>query len=253
MKRLLAAFFVLILSVSLYAEVEPDVYFANGMMHPYSKEDTLINWKIYLFQPNYLNVQGGTPQVAYNRKEGFWSDVMEAYAQAHDDGQWDIFIDSIGMFLYQISNLFNYLFGDSDYDEAHSIDLSEQLAQYRESIAQTKPVIVVAHSQGNYFTNEAYKILREEDGLCFFDDFKVIALATPASYVAGNGPHFTYDDDWLIKLVPYAMSGNMENTESQNPYDPFESHNDWYLFETTSRFAIGSTLQKYVIEKHKND
>lgn len=73
-------------------------------------------------------------------------------------------------------------------------------------------MIVIAHSQGNYFTNEAYDALNE----CQKKSFYMLGTANPADHVSGmddgRGALATLDND-PITFVPSSMSQNVINSD----------------------------------------
>jgi hypothetical protein len=113
--------------------------------------------------------------------------------------------------------------------------LSKHVALYRERIATGDRVIVFAHSQGNFFTNDAFGQLSAVER----PHFGVIAVATPAASVAGGGAHVTLNGDF-IWLVPGALPANSANS---NP--PGDGHNylSYYsLRGTNARLDIEGAL-----------
>lgn len=82
-----------------------------------------------------------------------------------------------------------------------SADLNEHLALYRRSITAGKNVINVAHSQGNFFANVAWEILFREFGSAKMRAFGIVSVANPASFVGGDGPHITLEEDVVIKTI----------------------------------------------------
>jgi hypothetical protein len=84
-------------------------------------------------------------------------------------------------------------------------DLDAHVARYSADLAMGKRVIVVAHSQGNFYANESFKRLSSTAG------FGIVAVATPASYTAGNGPYTTLTNDDLIKSIPNRRAPNTAN------------------------------------------
>src|SRR5688572_5260009 len=64
--------------------------------------------------------------------------------------------------------------------------LQEHVALYRASIAADRRVIIVAHSQGNLYANAAFEALVAAN-VDVSDMFAIVAVASPASFVAGYG------------------------------------------------------------------
>lgn len=116
-------------------------------------------------------------------------------------------------------------------------DLREHVAAYRAAISAGTRVIAVGHSQGNYYVNEAHAVLvlsvapQVEAGL-----FKPIAVATPASFVAADGPWTTVFGDF-IWLLPGALPPNTNNGECGGPFECHSFLNS-YLGREPSRSRI---------------
>jgi hypothetical protein len=63
--------------------------------------------------------------------------------------------------------------------------------------AAGKKVVLVAHSQGNFFANEAYGNLAASER----QSFGIVSVANPDSFVAGGGPYTTLFEDLVIAAV----------------------------------------------------
>ena len=50
-------------------------------------------------------------------------------------------------------------------------------------------VLIIAHSQGNFYANTSYELLDISSG--YKNKTKVVAIATPANHVAGKGNYYT--------------------------------------------------------------
>lgn len=68
---------------------------------------------------------------------------------------------------------------------------------------KTQKVLLVAHSQGNFYANNVYKVVTD-DGDVSKKSIGVYGVASPASYVAGGGRHLTSSTDrvslFLLKM-----------------------------------------------------
>ena len=88
--------------------------------------------------------------------------------------------------------------------------LGSQLIRYQKELMKDRGVIVVAHSQGNFFANSA--ALHLAAGMYPVNNFyRVISVATPASFVDGDGPYFTLTSDGVIRWIPGALPPNATN------------------------------------------
>jgi hypothetical protein len=90
-------------------------------------------------------------------------------------------------------------------------ELLAQERSYSQLLGQGDRIVTVAHSQGNLFANQAHSTVTAFGGS---DRFKVIAVATPASRVAGDGPWVTLHGD-IITLVPTNKGPNYRNESPQ--------------------------------------
>lgn len=76
-------------------------------------------------------------------------------------------------------------------------DETRHLADYRKQIAEGKRVLVVAHSQGNFFANRVFNSVASTS-------FRIVSVANPDSFVAGNGDYTTQAGDLVIEAVRVA-------------------------------------------------
>lgn len=89
-------------------------------------------------------------------------------------------------------------------------ELDDHVAQYRDAILQGNMVLLVSHSQGNLYANEAYEVLRARNpGQPITQSAGIYSVATPANNVAGSSsPYITNNRDF-ISLTPGALSENL--------------------------------------------
>jgi hypothetical protein len=82
-------------------------------------------------------------------------------------------------------------------------DLTKQINSYKESIKDySHRVLIVAHSQGNLFTYQAYKLLELNSDTKWMTDYMyVISVASPlSSDIIPNTPVVCYDNDMVCKI-----------------------------------------------------
>jgi len=208
-KYILIVFLYLFSVNTLHAKA--DTYLATGVLTSERKtEKALGKLKAELEISNPEVYKSQEFKAAYNTSHGLW-DFIEAGAQLLGQNGWgkfwSAFVDfSQNALTGHFIDYFTNIKGD------HKSDLSEQIKNYKKSINAGNQVIVIAHSQGNYFTNEAYKALSE----CQKKSFYMLGVANPASSVSGmsegRGKLVTLDND-PITYVPSSMSPNIINGE----------------------------------------
>lgn len=111
-------------------------------------------------------------------------------------------------------------------------DLQEQVTTYRETIDNGSKVLLVAHSQGNLFGNQAFNFISPSQRR----SFGMVSVATPASFVAGGGPYTTLEQDFIHKV----FGALPPNTSSIGCGAPLTCHGfiGSYLAEDESREKI---------------
>lgn len=119
-------------------------------------------------------------------------------------------------------------------------ELQKHVASYTSSIGAGMKVIVVAHSQGNFYANQAYSVLFGRQATS--SSFSIVGVATPADRVAGGGQYTTLDEDF-IRYIPLALAPTTSFPRCSNTPEPikgFECHDfkQSYLVGTDSMNRI---------------
>lgn len=101
-------------------------------------------------------------------------------------------------------------------------DLNKHLKSYRKSIIDGHGVVVIAHSQGNFFANRAYEEFGAPAnpylGSWMQNYFHALGVATPANNVlGGKNPYITFDND-MIRLIPDSLPSNVTNPQRYHLY-----------------------------------
>lgn len=146
--------------------------------------------------------------LAYNATSGLAADLGQSVLQAQI--QWDS----------QISGWLNRIGVSPDWFTAWykkfllsattvvASELTDHVDAYRNAILSGQKVVVVAHSQGNFYVNEAKKLLALELTAAEIKSFGIYSVANPANNVGGEGaPYLTNSND-IIQLVPGSLSPN---------------------------------------------
>jgi hypothetical protein len=81
-------------------------------------------------------------------------------------------------------------------------DLTNQVAMYQAFAAAGDRVVIVAHSEGNFFANLAYAQLSPSDAA----HVGVVGVADPDSHVAAGGPYTTFISDLIIEVATAARA-----------------------------------------------
>jgi hypothetical protein len=123
-------------------------------------------------------------------------------------------------------------------------DLQAQVNNYRKDLNNNVKVVVVAHSQGNFYANEAFGSLSASS-----NQFSLVSVATPANNVLGkDAPYVTLDHDIILLVpgsLPWDVSNDATSTGVCSPktlglYCSSDAHDfqDSYLFGSNSETMI---------------
>lgn len=80
-------------------------------------------------------------------------------------------------------------------------DLQEIVGAIRSNVVEGQKVVLVPHSQGNLYANAAYVKLTTGDNAIPTSTIKIVGIASPAAYVAGNGTYLTSSNDLVISAL----------------------------------------------------
>ncbi|SFV56670.1 hypothetical protein MNB_SM-4-75 [hydrothermal vent metagenome] len=196
MKHIIAILLLLSLMVSSVCgateEREIDLYFANGMFGD-SKGEEETAWRRYVkeLQKYNPNIKSAIPKVSYNASN-LWGidDVIEVVFQKllGDIISWGKVQESLRSYidndLIKAVNALSQAFNNND--------LQTQVESYKKDLADGHAVIVVAHSQGDLFTYEAYTALSSK----MKKSFEAVSVASPMSAdIKAGTPRIDWDND----------------------------------------------------------
>lgn len=138
--------------------------------------------------------------------------------------------------------------GQGAFKQQSDYDLIEILNSASAKI-KTQKVLLVGHSQGNFYANNFYKKVADIEGGVPKESIGVYSVATPANEVSGGGSYITSDGDLVIKAASALSKVLSSNThiEYKKGGDPL-GHNfiKVYLQYRSSEIISGikSSLSK---------
>jgi len=203
---LLAPFILLASTNILIDERITDIYFANGIMNSEADAEASLRLiKNELARVKYNNdkaemLKHHNFDTAYNESYGMSADIFESFLQVISQSPtsqsiWSAFKNYVGHRLGKVVNPIDLV--EDWTTKAKNADLSEQVTKYKDSIKAGHGVIVIAHSQGNLFTNEAYAKLKP----WMHNYFNMISVASPTSTVSGGGDIISWDNDLVGQIA----------------------------------------------------
>ena len=99
-------------------------------------------------------------------------------------------------------------------------NVQEHVDKYNTLLLECNRIVVVAHSQGNYYANTAYMGI--EPSLA--SAFGIVSVANPANIVEGGGPYTTLTEDLVIGFIPGSMDANISNNGLFESRVPWHGH-----------------------------
>jgi len=149
--------------------------------------------KLLEFYPNFIfNNEPFTVDFLYNPTHGKIIDALDAINQKYFE-----------------QNSLNIQ--DSDFAQM-LIDASAKV--------KTQKLLLVGHSQGNFYANTFYDAVADEPGGVPSQSISVYGVATPSNHVAGNGFYITSETDKMI--ADFVSSAPLTNTLKPNSHINFK-------------------------------
>lgn len=142
-------------------------------------------------------------------------------------------------------------------------DLVEMLKDASAKV-QTQKLLLVAHSQGNFYANSFYDTVADKEGGVPAQSIGIYSVANPASRVAGNGKWMTSDTDHVIAgLVQHLaffrkiMPTNEHIAEVSGGLDPSSGHDltTVYLKYRSAKIVAGiqASLDKLSVDAARSE
>ena len=189
--------------------------------------------------------------LAYNNNELWLTDIYEAARQRlgiNSSTVWRLIVRHTGILGSALQQAYNAVFLDQivqldPNSYVRDADLAKHVKQYSCQIAQGKRVVALGHSQGNLYANMAYSNLFNGPNPLQTNSFGIVAVATPASFVAGatpgQEPYTTLLEDLVILAIelglPSTLDWNASNGGLASSKDPLgHSFIDAYLAGSSS-------------------
>lgn len=185
------------------------VTYVNGMFNDLATaQDGLIGLRA--LHPDEALDSGGNAvyELAYNYNETPWEQMLQVVRQkALEDPArfWRLlarkealpawFTDTLAALTKQAGTALSYLLDE---------DLRRHVANYINHLVVGRRVLIVSHSQGNFYANSAALLLRADYGKSIGN----VQVATPASVVETGGPWSTFADD-LPMLAVRSLAGSL--------------------------------------------
>jgi hypothetical protein len=90
---------------------------------------------------------------------------------------------------------------DYGYVSYSDTDLQEIVGAVRSNVIEGQKIILVPHSQGNLYANAAYASLTTGANAISTNMIKIVGIASPGAYIAGDGSYLTSSNDVVISSL----------------------------------------------------
>ncbi|MBA6416937.1 hypothetical protein H4J50_13010 [Colwellia sp. 6M3] len=119
---------------------------------------------------------------------------------------------------------------------------------YMPKLLQGNKVVVLAHSQGNFYANRTWKKIEELDNenKGFTSALGIVGMGVPANYIAGNGLYTTNSKDQVINAIRFFSGPQPLPANITRPFTKADilghSLKDIYLSSSADSSAIKSKI-----------
>ncbi|MDM8561652.1 hypothetical protein [Candidatus Parabeggiatoa sp. HSG14] len=206
MKTMIAYAFTSLLFASAFAQAQQNncetvlekfrVVFENGALTT-PKQAFMAKNELALSLGNTYADQEITYDLAYN----YSADAFEELLQSASPHHW---------YIELAQRVYNWKY------KINAPELTAHVEKYREAIFQGQKVLVVSHSEGNFYANLARQILMIQKPVVPMEGFGLFGVATPANNVGGKKtPYLTNHLD-IITSVPGSLPSNWTLRRADN-------------------------------------
>ena len=224
---------------------QTSLFFGNGMFN--SKSDAHAS-RIYLRDKltETTSWKRERSYLAYNEDVPALLQLLEVFAQKNSSFSRDFW-----SWIVNVSNSPKWFRDQILRAQTHqhhvgieSLSFNPQMSSYQRELDLGRNIVVVAHSQGNFFAYSALQELaldRETES----HNFHVISVATPESIHDEEAPYFTLTSDGVIRYIPGALTPNSSNVHPEpGLFDhKFKEH---YLDGIPTGKKITTSVQKTI-------
>ena len=200
------------------------IYFSNGMFTDFvdanrhlatieRKLTPQLSGIVYKFNLSYNDNEGSNESGAYGLAQirtllGVAEQTGEVVFQTAGDrlstfyrfiGGIEFLPDFVQAYSEELANAIDYGAGILD------ADVSTQVANYLADLNEGNRIIILAHSQGNFYSNIARQITLDkyvtQSSNSAETSISILSLASPASQVSGGYSHATLEEDFIINKI----------------------------------------------------
>lgn len=223
----------------------PAPYFGNGMFN--SREQAESN---RLELQNFMSTQqlidsDARVELAYNFSEAAAEQLLQVAMQKDEESggsffRWVSNLSSAPEFFRKLADFTVTAIDFKAYLE--DVDLRLQIDSYEAAMNAGKIVVVVGHSQGNFYSNMSWELLQRIKS--YQGKFLLVGVATPVQYIAGDGPYTTLTQDQIMNFV--------RKTKGALPANATNSTSSLTGHEFVSQYLEGSASRAKIVEDLKN-
>ena len=152
--------------------------------------------------------------LAYNQDETAYRQYLEVVGAGLRQNLKGLGV-GIRRFLNARRDDYNSYFRDDRNLSGRDTDGLIHLNYYRRELAGNRKIVLVSHSQGNFYANQIYSLLNSSERKSFAN----IQVATPTNVVSSGGPHYTLREDKVMsgldtQFVNPILPANVSHTKT---------------------------------------
>lgn len=224
-------------------------YFGNGMFNSASQAEISRTALEDFMRKRGLLTSKGRVALAYNFSEAVAEQLLQVTTQKDEEVgrsffRWISNLSSAPQFFRDMAQAAMTAYDFKAYFE--DADLRLQIEHYEADLNSGEVIVVVGHSQGNFYSNTSWENLQRLEK--YKGKLALVGVAAPVSYIAGDGPYSTLTQDMIMDFARSqkgALPANVKNSTASASGHEFVSQ---YLQGNASGPKITSDL-KDVISK----
>lgn len=229
---------------------ETTIFFGNGILtQEDDAADDLLVLESRLLDKIDNNYQASllTFEVAYNQSDAALDlvEALDQFYQSHTAQIWQM-IAGINAATPTASGAIRAIIAENIAEMAemaalaNNPEVERHVKRYNKLLKACNRVVLVAHSQGNFFANIAYPGIEPT----LKDAFGIVSVANPDSTVAAEGVYTTIAEDLIITPIPGSLPPNINN------YGVFEIPSPWYGHAFVGNYlALGRPAEEKILNE----
>ncbi|MGR2918954.1 hypothetical protein [Acinetobacter sp. 1125_18A] len=256
MKKSILFMSIIFLTTSIYAQEQYDnhaIVHINGLNTTFDgavMNQLALKNQVQIERPNY------SVNLAYNKKSGFLKDILQVATQKFvNDTESDFWklidnYDEIQKASLISDETYKKYIDQLKNNESLIPEIEEHLNQYTSFLDKGQNVVLVPHSQGNFYGNASLNLLLAHSKQARNQIYSV-GLASPSENLLPNSSYYTSSNDFVIRGIGVFIKVLPHNVTVPFSFSDLSGHSfvETYLRQGKTRKLILDKIFTYADQK----